>query len=679
MILFNGNTPTSLCMDSGESACVRMAAQDLLRDLAAISGRGDHRLLTLADASANRVVIGTLSNPAVRLRMENVGMDCSSIEGRWEHYLLRIQDDILYLIGGDERGTMWAIYECSRLVLGIDPLYLWTDYIPQQRDVLSIDALNIVDGPRTYRFRGWFINDEDLIEGFCRGGVPERAYDFHADYHRMLSMIVETALRMKQNLLIPCSHVDMDKPEQEALVELVTTRGMFISMHHQEPVGVNQQRLDQWYKAKGDTTENINYVDHPEKYREIWRHYIRKWAKYPNVIWQLGLRGRGDQPVWYRNDRVPDTVAARGKLISGAIQEQWELIAEETGSTDFLSSTTLWMEGMPLYKAGALTFPPGTMVILADFGPDQTWGDEYDAAPRLPDTVYGVYYHVCFWGCGPHLVQGNRPEKIHWNYRHAVDMGDTTYSVLNVSNIREHTRNIAFVAENTWDIDQTSPEAFASRWSSAQFCPMYSDAVTALYQDYYDAFAHLSDERIPDRMLFMDGMCKRVALMLMKIIAGQTLQRVDIQNKRLFDFTDTDAFIHFYADATAAAIPRFEATLTRAYALLPQLPQDRQNFFLNNLILQTETILGLYRWVNCLAIAARNKRENGARAGFEAGIGQAVNALEKILAVRAKAAKEPWTHWYDGDTLINLPDIVKMTKGILDDAHVDTDILGAKF
>ena len=238
---------------------------------------------------------------------------------------MRIQNDVLYLIGSDERGAMWAVYECSRLVLGVDPLYLWTDHTPQRKEALLIDELNIVDGPKTYRFRGWFVNDEDLIEGFCRGGVPEKGYDFHGDYHKTLAMIVETALRLRQNLLIPCSHVDMEKPEQEALVELVTKRGMFVSMHHQEPVGVNQQRLDRWYEAHGDPTENINYADHPEKYREIWRHFIRKWAKYPNVIWQLGLRGRGDRPVWYQNDRVPDAVAARGKLISNAIQEQWEI------------------------------------------------------------------------------------------------------------------------------------------------------------------------------------------------------------------------------------------------------------------------------------------------------------------------------------------------------------------
>lgn len=677
MILFDGNTPATLCMDDREQVCVRLAAQDLTRDLVAVSGRADHRIAPLEDRAADCILIGTLQSAAVQEQLQKADVDVTEIAGRWEHYLMRVQGDVLYLIGSDERGTMWAIYECSRLILGIDPMLRWTDHPPQHRDTLRLHALNIVDGPKTYRFRGWFINDEDLITGFCRGGVPEKGYDFHKDYHKTLEMIVESALRLKQNLLIPCSHVDMDKPEQQALVELVTRRGMFISMHHQEPVGVNQQRVDQWYKARGDQTENINYVDHPHKYREIWRHFIRKWAKYPNVIWQLGLRGRGDRPVWYQNERVPDTMEARGRLISDAIQEQWQIIAEETGRTDFLSTTTLWMEGMPLYKANALTFPKGTMVILADFGPDQTWGDEYDATPRMGGTEYGVYYHVCFWGCGPHLLQGTRPEKIHWNYRHAVETGDAAYSVLNVSNIREHVRNIACVAENTWDIDQSDPAAFAQSWSATQFGPEHTAEVTALYQGYYDAFAHLSDCRIPGRMLLMDGMCKRVALMLMKIIAGEELQRVDIQNKRLFDFPNTDAFIRYYEGATAAAIPRFEGVLDGAYALLPQLPKDRQNFFLNNLIVQTETILGLYRWVCFLSRAAAQKRGQGERGEFEKQIGHAADALEHILLVRAQATTEPWAHWYKGDTLINLPDIVRMTRGMLQDAN--TGIHDAEF
>ena len=679
MILFDARTPAALCADPNESGAVRLAIADLLRDIEKVSGISGHSLRPLTEIRENSVVIGTLGNAALEETLQKNGVDAKEIAGRWENYLIQEKDGVLYLIGSDERGAMWAIYECSRSLLGVDPMYLFTDHQPARRDSVAVDGLRVVDGPSDYRFRGWFINDEDLIEGCCRQGVPEKGYDFHRDYAPMLARIVESALRMKQNLLIPASHIDMDDPAQEALVKLVTDRGLFISMHHQEPVGVHQVRLDRWFAARGDATENINYVDHPEKYHEIWRHYIRKWAKYPHVIWQLGLRGRGDRPVWYQNDRVPDTVEARGALISRALQEQWDIIAEETGSDDFLSSTTLWMEGMPLYRAGALKFPKGTMVILSDFGPDQMFGEEYYDTPRLPGIEYGLYYHVCFWGCGPHLVQGARPEKALYNYRQAESFGDTAYSVLNVSNIREHVLGIDGVAQATWKLEGLTEEGILRAWCEKEYEAPDGTDIAALYKAYYDCFAHLDDSRLPGRMLLMDGMCKRVALMLMKIIAGEELQRVDIQNKRLFDFESTDGFIDFYSRETAAGAERFASALEKAKACLPQIPENRQLFFRSNLILHIETMLGMYTWVNALCLAAKNRREQGEDAAFKKAVTDAFQALERIAQAREISTGAGWEHWWQGDTLINLPGITETTKALLHGQSAAGDILGARF
>ena len=659
MVLFDHHQPATLCMDKHESMAVQMAVQDFLRDLERVSGFCGHAVYPLDAAKRNSIVIGTLGIGALDAFMQSGSIGTQEISGRWENYFIQEKDDILYLIGSDERGTMWAIYECSRRLLGVDPMYLFTDHAPKRQECVAVDGMHIADGPDKFRFRGWFINDEDLIEGYCRGGRPEKSYDFHADYAPMLSMIVETALRMKQNLLIPCSHLDMDDPRHEALVKLVTDRGLFISMHHQEPVGVNQQRLDRWFASRSDATENINYVDHPEKYRQIWRHFIRKWAKYPNVIWQLGLRGRGDRPVWYQNDRVPDTTEARGALISRALQEQWDIIAEETGTTDFLCSTTLWMEGMPLYRAGALKFPKNTMVILSDFGPDQMWGDEYYDTPRLPGIQYGGYYHVCFWGCGPHLVQGNRPEKILYNFKQAKAYGDTAYSVLNVSNVREHVFGIANVAKATWNLDGLTADGLTKAWCEKEYHLEDGAEAGKLYKDYFDCFAHLDDSRIPGRMLLMDGMCKRVGLMLMKLMAGETLQKPDIQNKRLFNFDCEKDFIAFYRRETAAGAARFSALLSRAYALLPQIPKERQLFFQSNLILQIETMLGLYQWVYHLCAA----KENGSE--FAREIREAAQALERIAQARTLSTGQRWTHWWAGDTLMDIKGLIRSTASLL--------------
>lgn len=664
MILFDRAHAANIWIDPAEKECVRLAVKDFTGDLLAVSGCPG-KITPSWESGKSKVAVGTVTNPALLERLNRDGVDVSGIEGKWEHFLLETRGDTLYLVGSDERGAMWAVYECSRRLLGIDPMYLFTDHAPLKQERIEVSCLRVMDGPESCRFRGWFINDEDMIMGYCRKGKPEKDYDFHKDYAPMLSMIVETALRMKQNLLIPASHIDMDDPAQEALVKMVTDRGMFISQHHQEPVGVNQQRLDRWFKNQGDTTENINYADHPEKYRQIWRHFIRKWAQYPNVIWQLGLRGRGDRPVWYQNSRIPDTTEARGALISAAIRDQWEIIAQETGRDDFLCSSTLWMEGMPLYRADALKFPPSAMVVLSDFGPDQMFGKEYGETPRRSQTAYGVYYHVCFWGCGPHLVQGNRPEKILYNYAEARRMGDTAYSILNVSNIREHVLGISTVAKATWRSDGLSARNAIQAWCEETLDLPCGEAAAALYTAYFDAFSHLDDEDLPGRMLLMDGMCKRVALMLMRIMAGEEMQKPDIQNKRLFDFPSADAFIAYYLEAMEAGAARFAEALKQAKAYLPQIPENRRRFFQTNLILQLQTILGLYGWVNALCRAARCMRSGESEDTYRESVRQGVLALQSISSERKKVTSEKWLHWWDGDTLIDVDAMTEKTAGFL--------------
>lgn len=654
MIVYSQNRPACFCVSESAGTAVKLAVQDLIRDLERVSGFSGHSVCTLAKAAPGSIIVGTLGEEDterfLRIREEKTG----ELRGKEEHYLIQATPELLFLIGNDERGTIWALYEFSRRFLKVDPLYLFTDHMPAHQDTVGISPVRILDGPDRFRFRGWFINDEDLIMGFCRQGRPEKEYDFHRDYAPMLARIVETALRLKQNLLIPASHIDMEDPAQEALVKLVTDRGMFISMHHQEPVGVNQQRLDRWFSLRGDQTENINFADHPEKYREIWRHFIRKWAAYPHVIWQLGLRGRGDRPMWYQNDRVPSSVKARGALISRALQEQWKIISEETGSTDFLCTSTLWMEGMPLYRSGALIFPPGTMVILSDFGPDQMFGEEYYETPRSEGTEYGIYYHACFWGCGPHLVKGNRPEKIFYCYREAERMGDDHYSVLNVSNIREHVCMIAAAACAVWHAEEPDEPRFLEEYCRLQYGEEAGGDTALLYRQYFDSFPHLDDSRLPGRMLLMDGMLKRVALMLLRILSGEKPEKPDIQNKRLFDFPDLESFTTFYVGLTKEGAEQFERVVEEGWKQITRIPSNRQCFFGYDLLLQAETMLGLNRCVHSLCEAVMNGEEGNASGKNREVLRFGALSLRRILDLREKFIPTGFEHWWEGDTLVDI-------------------------
>ena len=71
--------------------------------------------------------------------------------------------------------------------------------------------------------------------------------------------------------------------------------------------------------------KEFSYFSDPDALREVWSDSIRRWSKYPEVIWQLGLRGRGDRPFWEAGS-APETDEGRAAVIAAAIREQKELV-----------------------------------------------------------------------------------------------------------------------------------------------------------------------------------------------------------------------------------------------------------------------------------------------------------------------------------------------------------------
>lgn len=667
MILFDKDYVTHIYYDASEPFCITNAVVSMLsNDFMKVCGKCAPTYNDILYPHEKGIIIGTLDNKKMRDTLSENDIDTSDICGKWEAFKLLIKNDCLFIIGSDCRGTMWGIFEFSEKYLGIDPLYQWTENEPEHMDSLELNQLDITDYPHTYKFRGWFINDEDLLEGFSKQEMPERGYRFHGDYMPALAMIVETGLRLKQNLLIPCSHLNILDPAEKALVKYITERGMFISMHHQEPVGVHQFTMDSYWREKDPTIENINFIDHPDKYREVWTKYIHEWAQFDNVIWQLGLRGRGDRPVWYNNPRAPETTEERGKLIGDAMQMQLDIIRSECPNKDIICSATLWMEGMPLYKERALKFPSDTIIVMSDFGPNQMWGEGYYTTPRFSDYNYGLYYHLAFWGCGPHIVQGNRPEKILFNYKGAVEAGDTHYSIINVSNFREHLYGIAYSSQITWNIENSDIEAFRRNWCKKQFKANDTSKLEEVYSEYFDSFYKMDNELIPGQMLLMDGMCKRVAWKLMSIIGGSELKKDDIQNTRLYNFDTTDEFIEYYKNATEESLPKFESLMEKAISAKENVTEDRKRFFDSNMIVHISMITGLYRWVNHLAKAAEIKRSNGSTVMFDENIREAVNWMNKAIKTRELARFGKWKHWYTGDRLMNLAGDSKATEELIE-------------
>ena len=438
--VFNSNSTKSVFVSDSEAESLRLAAADLVKDINSTCGKA---VLTKDFSSADIVVCSDESE------IFNDFADGVKFTHE-EEFLYRVKEDKIIICGKGDLGAMWGIYTFSEKELGIPPYYLFDDFKPEKREKLMLEQKEVSEFPHT-RFRGWFINDEDLLDGFMHKGTRTVQYTFYNNviHPDLMEMIAETALRFRMNLLIPSSLIDIDNPPEENLVRIISRRGLYVSQHHIEPLGAFAHGIKRFFNERG-YDENISYISNKEALVECWKHYAEGWAKYPRVIWQLGLRGMDDKPVWKADSAVGQSDKARGALISEAIQTQYDIVAAASKTKEIYTTSTVWMEGAHLLSVGALQLPASTVTVFADIGMSQLFGNDFFNTERLSGREYGIYYHAAYWHTGPHLAEGVLPQKMQYCYELARKYRSDYYSIMNVGNIKEFTYSINLNSKLVW-------------------------------------------------------------------------------------------------------------------------------------------------------------------------------------------------------------------------------------
>lgn len=551
-----------------------------------------------------------------------------------EECAVNILSDRIIIVGTDKRAAMWGIYGISKR-LGIPECIAFTETPIKKKLVLKNDIFYVK--PETYKFRGWFINDEDLLSKWhISGGKRNMDYKYydHITAVESLKPVVETALRLGINLIIPGSFIDIDDPWQEKLVAYCVSRGMYVSQHHLEPLGVSHFTYKSYYEKQGIEPE-FSFVTKPEKAEEIWKYYAKKWAKYgKNVIWQLGLRGKADRPVWY-NDSAENSRAQWGGIISAAVQKQYDIISEEVGE-DFISTSTLWMEGAALYNEGFLEFPERTILVFADAGPTQMMSSDFYNTVRR-ERKYGIYYHVAYFGDGPHLAMGTNPEKILFNYKKAVDFGDTEYSILNVSNVRELIMTVTAASKIVWNINDFDISDFYEKW-----CDIYfgNSKIAELIPEYFEAFpvADKDDLNIRYGKYFDFYYC-------------DTPFPYYVANDGLIRLIAIDGLQHRYEQ-------KWEERLKESKKRFEMLKEKAKKYSADNYFswfaFQVQYLLYLVTWAEACCKFAQNGEVECLIPG--------IKALEQYLEERKEFEKGIFENWYRGDDKFEFPYMLEVTK-----------------
>jgi glycosyl hydrolase family 115 (putative glucuronidase) len=621
---------TAIVVAADEQPAVAAAAEDLSSDFEKVFGQKARIVHRREDAAATAIVIGTAPGDA----------EAFSISAR--------QRDVV-LSGPDVRGRIFAIYQFAEQYLGIDPLYYWTDHEPARRARVDIPAsLNETFKPPVFKYRGFFINDEDLLTGWAPGEARDRTGISLDAWNR----IFETILRLKGNIVAPGTWIFPDEPQ----IALAGKRGLIVTQHHAIPLGVNVARWPE--------NAPYSYTSNPEVLQRAWTNAVAAYPRNQEVLWTVGLRGLSDSSYASYDQSVQNDTRAQGRVIGSAMAEQVRIVRIAHPDASFI--TNLWQEGAGLVQRGELTIPEGIHAVWADDG----YGNLQDAGRVAAGQ--GAYYHVAMMnGRANQLTEMVPVERIYSELGRYIAAGATHYVLVNTSDIRPVPMTIRALMDTAWkgrpSGDEGSARAFYKRWSADQFGTRAAAKIAELYETYFKAPAHLpgaATREYGDQLYHTEARRMIVTQLLdapLFSIPSQAPPWMPWRRQTYIGPNGTpvapkewlrDA-VKTQIERTAEAQPRWDALWKTANTLTPLVPPDRLPFFRAHVL----TMIAINRQSNLMLQKVSRAIEAdtaGRRDEARQLLADGVAACDEIRRAESAAEYGRWKKWYAGDWLTNV-------------------------
>jgi hypothetical protein len=633
-----------ICVASDEPEPVQRAVNDLATDFQNVTGKRPRIVHREEDAGAATILIGEQSNIPDEMRPSGLsGPESFSISVHTAHWKAAKPPKLVVLSGNDMRGTIYAIYEFSQEYLGVDPLYYWTDHVPAHRTSIELPAtLNRNFAAPVFKYRGFFINDEDLLTGWAPGEAKDKT-GISLD---VWDKIYETILRLKGNMVAPGTWIFPD----DAQVKLAAKRGLIVTQHHAIPLGLNVAR---WPKDVA-----YNYSTNPEILERAWKNAVNAYLPGQEVLWSVGLRGLSDVSYASMDASVRDNNKALGHLISKAIADQMNIVRAVNPDAKFV--TNLWQEGARLVQQGDLKIPPEVTTVWADSGYGYIEDQGEVAAGQ------GIYDHIAMMnGRANQLTEMVPIERSFSELGRYIKAGATQYFLVNTSDIRPVTMSARAVMDAVWNgvPEGTDPaDKFYRLWSEEEFGKRAAPQLVELYKEYFEAPAHLGDpiHEYGEQLYHSEGRRMMLTYMIdspLYAIPGQAPKWVapralgagfggkPIEPKQWLAET-TAREIQQCGDAQ----PRWDTVWQHALSIKPLIPVERRPFYQSQVL----TMIAINRQSNrtlLLISKAIQDANQGNKFAARNEAKQALNALNEIQQAQAAAEYGKWKNWYRGDWL----------------------------
>ena len=615
---------STILIGPNEPVALQKAAADLVADSAKVLGSPARLVHSVSDAAPATICISLRDNvpPGTARPSGSEVLEIRAVTSPWKGIPVR---DAVMLTGSDLRGAIYAVYEFSRRFFGVDPLYYWTDRVPARKPEITVaDGYSLRDGPPSFRYRGWFTNDEDLLTGWKPGAADHTGISL-----AVWDKIFEAILRLKGNMIVPGTFVFPDEPQVKAAGE----RGLVITQHHIEVLGTNTYR---WPDDKP-----YSFSAHPDLLISAWTAAVKQYQPDQEVIWTLGYRGRHDRPFWVDDASSGSTDAERAATIQRAISKQMEIVGRLRQQPFFLMNA--WMEAVPLLQNGLLKIPAGVTQVWPDNGHGVIRDDGKIRAGE------GVYYHTAMYNSmADQLTEMVPLERIQRELGRAAKAKATEYLLVNTSDIRPVVMTTRAVMELAWNAkpwadDPGQPVRYLQQWSR-QFGP---EAAPVLADYYHAYFAAPGRYGAGETQTLADNAYHTVAReILVRLINGET----SIPARTSAGAKDFAEYTKIYARAAQEAEPRWQKARELADRAAKLVSPDSRNLYVSHV----KTQLDVQQYSNHLLLQVASLPAEQTAPQKQARIDAAISDAEAVLRAFDAAEFGKWKGFYRNDLFVNV-------------------------
>ncbi len=613
---------TTVLIDAREPGPIQKAARDLAADMEAVFGKPVRLVHDRAAVSTTAIVVAFSHNlPAGAAKP--VGWEVLQLKSVANPWSDSPAQQAVLLTGSDVRGVIYAIYEFSHRFLKVDPFYWWTDHVPARAERIDVPPdLDVREGSPTFRYRGWFMNCEDLMSAW-RPGSHEHSGISLATWDR----VFEALLRVKGNMIIPNTFVFPYEPAVRAAAD----RGLVLTHHHIEPLGLN---VYQWPEDKPYTLDWLTAA---------WKRSVAQHPPGIEVVWTVGLRGRYDRPFWRDIPNAPTTPEGKARMIREAVDRQIEIVRKGWPQPNPMFVMNSWMEGSALMRDGLLKLPPEVT---------QVWAD--DGAGLLRDggqiaQGQGIYYHTGVLGGNANNFSERVPiERIYRELGRAAKAGATRYMLLNPANLRPVVMSTKAVMDVAWNARSGQADDWLAQWCREEFGDEAAPAVERCYRAYYEAPARYGEGEA-------DTMADDFYHQLGRDLLMRLVRRDEAMPVRFhwFKAPDFPGYASKVMSMCRDAEARWAAAARSVEQARPLVPANRRDFFQAHVSTQIYLHLHLNRMLRHIAEAACPGVSNASQ---QVSIAASARELRAALDALREAEYGKWAGFYTvGDWFVDMP------------------------